>query len=359
MRWWAALVAVATAGQELPRGVVVERVYCAGNAAQSYALYLPSNYTPERKWPVLFCFEPGARGKLPVERFAKAAEQQGFVVAGSYNSRNGPIEPVMEAMNWLLRDVMTRFAVDEKRLYAAGHSGGARVALGWAEGGQLAGVVACGAGYDRAVPKGLKTAVFVAAGRDDFNYRELHGLSVELSRRGVASRFAEFDGGHQWLPEEVAEEALAFLAGKLEARPAVESVAERRREELFERLTAELLESNAVRQEKVVARLKKDAAGEADGVERRAARQVLGWVTVRSAEESRRLLAEKKYREAAAVLETAVLVRPEASSYWFSLALAQAGAGDRKRSRAALDKAVELGFGDAARVAELRQRLGR
>jgi predicted esterase len=357
MRWCAALLALGLAAQELPRGVVVERVQCAGNAQQSYALYLPAGYTPKQKWPILFCFDPGARAKVPVERFAQAAEKHGFVVVASYNSRNGPMEPIREALDSLLRDVSLRFAIDEKRMFAAGHSGGSRVALQWGESGQLAGVVACGAAFEREVPKRFSAPVFVAAGRDDFNYHELHALSVELSRRQVRSRFVEFDGGHQWLPEALTGEALAFLSGNLEARPALDSKEERRRQERYERLASELVAANAVRQEKLVARLKSDSAADADSPDRRTARQVLAWVTIRSTEESRRLLAARQYREAAAVLETAVLVHPESSFYWFSLAEALAGTGDGKRARAALDQAEKLGFRDETRLAELRGRL--
>jgi hypothetical protein len=46
----------------LPRGQLVEKVTCASDPNQSYALYLPSNYDKNRKWPVLYALDPGARG---------------------------------------------------------------------------------------------------------------------------------------------------------------------------------------------------------------------------------------------------------------------------------------------------------
>lgn len=57
-----------TQTQSIPRGQVVERVEALSDASQSYARYLPSNYTPDRKWPVLYAFDSGARGRAPVER---------------------------------------------------------------------------------------------------------------------------------------------------------------------------------------------------------------------------------------------------------------------------------------------------
>ena len=86
---WLMLCAVAQA-DELPRGRLIEAVVCAKEPQQSYALYVPSNYEAGRRWPVVFCFDPGARGRAPVERLQAAAEKFGWLVAGSNNSRNGP-----------------------------------------------------------------------------------------------------------------------------------------------------------------------------------------------------------------------------------------------------------------------------
>src|SRR6267143_2302869 len=72
-----------------PRGEIVESVACKSDLQQSYALYLPSQYTPDKKWPMLYAFDPGARGKLPVSLFKDAAEKFGFIVVGSNNSKNG------------------------------------------------------------------------------------------------------------------------------------------------------------------------------------------------------------------------------------------------------------------------------
>ena len=87
-----ALVLTATlrAAPTLPQGEVLAQVACASDANQTYALYVPRSFDPAKKSPVLFCFDPGARGRVPVERFKAAAEKFGWIVAGSNNSRNGP-----------------------------------------------------------------------------------------------------------------------------------------------------------------------------------------------------------------------------------------------------------------------------
>ena len=55
-------------------GKIIDKVVCSGNADVSYTLYLPSSYSRDRAWPILYCLDPLARGRVPVERFAKAAE---------------------------------------------------------------------------------------------------------------------------------------------------------------------------------------------------------------------------------------------------------------------------------------------
>jgi predicted esterase len=198
----------------IPRGQIVERVEALNDASQSYALYLPSNYTPTRKWPVLYAFDPGARGRVPVERFKEAAEKYGWIVMGSNNSRNGPWELAVSAWNAMQTDSHQRFAIDDERLYATGFSGGARVAAGIAIGCKcLAGVIANGAGFPINVSPtpAMHFVYFGAAGIDDFNYAELRNLEEPLTKAGISHRIQTFDGRHEWPPVSVATAAVEWM----------------------------------------------------------------------------------------------------------------------------------------------------
>ncbi len=129
-------------------GQAVWTIEVRGHPGQSYALFAPSNYRADGAWPIVYFLDPGARGSVPVERFAAAAEKAGFLLAGSNNSRNGPIAPSREAIGLMVADTHERYAIDDTRIYAGGLSGGARLALSWALGqnGRIAGVIACSAG---------------------------------------------------------------------------------------------------------------------------------------------------------------------------------------------------------------------
>jgi len=197
----------------LPLGQIVDRVECAAKPEQAYALYLPSRYVQDRQWPILYAFDPGARGRLPVERFQEGAEKYGYIVVGSHNSRNGPWKVSQEAMEAVWADTHARFSIDPKRIYSTGFSGGARVAgfMGLAV-QDTAGVIACGAGFpDSKVPKKVPFPFFGIAGTEDFNYGELRLVQRDLDAQHAANRFEEFDGPHGWCPSPLCTVAIEWM----------------------------------------------------------------------------------------------------------------------------------------------------
>jgi dienelactone hydrolase len=202
------------AGAELRPGELAREVRCAANAEQSYALYLPKNYTASRKWPVAYAFDPAARGNVPLELMKDAAEKYGFILAGSNNSRNGPRKAEGEAAQAVMQDVQARLAIDNRRSYFAGFSGGARVAALIAQGCQCAaGVLLSGAGFPQDAPPSREVAfpVFAAVGTYDFNYVEMVQLDAKLQALGYTHFMRQFDGPHQWAPAAVMEEAFAWF----------------------------------------------------------------------------------------------------------------------------------------------------
>jgi predicted esterase len=193
-----------------PAGKITDDVKCSADPEQSYAVYVPSNYSHDRVWPVILAFDPAARGRLPVERYQAAAEMYGYLVAGSNQSRNGSWAASQAAVKAMSRDVAERFAIDDRRVYTAGMSGGARVALAVALASpRIAGVVASSAGFPDSKPrKSVPFALFGTAGSEDFNYMEMRQLDRALTS---PHRVRIFNGGHVWLSSELAIEAVEWL----------------------------------------------------------------------------------------------------------------------------------------------------
>jgi poly(3-hydroxybutyrate) depolymerase len=207
----ALLQASAVLAQDLPRGQVIDEVKCAGDPAQSYALYLPSNYSRDRTWSLLVAFHPAARGRAMVDAYRAAAEKYGYIVAGSNTSRNGPWQVAIASLHAMSADFEQRVSIDANRVYLTGLSGGARVALQVALGSKqtIAGVIASSAGYpDNQRRKSLPFVLFGTAGTEDFNYIELRMLDRALT---TPHRLAIFEGGHMLPPERVALDAIEWL----------------------------------------------------------------------------------------------------------------------------------------------------
>jgi predicted esterase len=206
-------LALAAHSQTPSPGTVHASVAVAADPSNSYALYLPSAYSPAKRCPLLLVFDPFARGEVSVKLFHEAAEKYGFIVAGSNNSRN--FQDPSAAIRTLWADVKERYAIDPRRIYAAGLSGGARVAssLALACKNCIAGVIANGAG----LPNGATTPGpeiadwFLVAGTTDFNYPELLHLKEALDVHNAASRLVVYDGPHNWMPKDFAESAVAWL----------------------------------------------------------------------------------------------------------------------------------------------------
>jgi dienelactone hydrolase len=188
---------------------------CATKPDQTYALYVPSSYTPTTKWPIVYAFDPSARGDRPVDTLKAGAEKYGYIVAASNNSRNGPWPPEIEAAQAVSDDTHTLLSIDDHRVYFTGFSGGARVA------GRIAQLCKCaagvylnGAGFPSGTapsPKDSVFPIFATVGNLDFNFPEVTRLDAALAAADYPHFLRYFEGPHQWAPSEVAEEALAWF----------------------------------------------------------------------------------------------------------------------------------------------------
>ncbi|MCP4200614.1 MAG: hypothetical protein GY769_01610 [bacterium] len=195
-------------------GKLTENVACVSDPTQTYTLYLPSGYTTERRWPVLFIFDPRGRSVMAAEIFRAAAERYGWILMSSDNTRSdGPWDPNFRAVRAMGPDVK-RYAFDTDRIYATGFSGGAMLAWIWGQQtGGVAGVISSGGRpVNPSVPDTeVPFAHFGAAGDEEFNYEPTRELDRTAERLGAPHRFESFPGPHAWMPAELALEAVEWM----------------------------------------------------------------------------------------------------------------------------------------------------
>lgn len=208
------------AAAELPRGTVIERVVSESQPDQAYALYLPSTYTPERRWPILYAFDARGQGKRVAELFQRAAETYGWIVVSSWSTASDvggdkPMAGNFAAMKALWADTHARFAIDDQRVYAAGYSGTVRFAcvLALTAPGSITGIIGASAGFPIGSPprKDNPFVFYGTYGDRDFNYYEMRDLDTALAALAVPHRIEGFSGTHDWPPVDLATQAVGWM----------------------------------------------------------------------------------------------------------------------------------------------------
>jgi poly(3-hydroxybutyrate) depolymerase len=199
------------------KGQIIDQVICKNDASQSYTLYLPANYSTEKSYPVIYAFDPHAEGKLPVSLYKELADQYGYILVGSNNSKNGTTwEESQNIANKLFADAGNRLSINTERIYVLGFSGGARVANALAiTNGSISSVICCGASAPMAktdAPRNNYSFLGIV-GNEDFNYVEMRKYDmVELAGQNIKHLLITFDGKHEWPAVGIMDDAFWWLA---------------------------------------------------------------------------------------------------------------------------------------------------
>ncbi len=184
-------------------GQVVDTVVCQADKNQSYALFLPSDYSDEKKWPIIYFFEPAARGSLPVELYSEVAEELGYILACTHNSRNGSYDRSFKAADAIFLDTQKKLSIDFDQVIFSGFSGGSRLALSLAVISEAAyGVIGVGAAqpptpaYMVMEKKDFKYVGLVGA--RDMNYLEHKSFKTHLNSLEMDNLLLVSNLTHRW-----------------------------------------------------------------------------------------------------------------------------------------------------------------
>lgn len=389
-------------------GQLVENVAARTDPSQTYTLFLPKSYDGKTAHPVLLVFDPRGRGTVAARIFQDAAEEYGWIVISSNQTRSdGSHEPNERAIRALLPE-LGRYSVNPDRIYAAGFSGTAMMA--WGVGiatGRLAGVIGVGGRFVPEVPPSkFNFAHYGFAGERDFNHREMRQVDEALLTSRVPHRFQSFDGDHRWITPALAREAFGWfealagnhrekvLAEDLAAADALQGLSALRRyrailrtygdvarasarvaalekdpaiqreladEKKWDEFEAEYVSGVFARMPSILAQADLVKAFRVPDLRRRAARAGAEGAAARRLLEAvsgqtsfylvQQLFDRRDYALAARVLGVAVELHPQRRDVWYNLAVAHARNGNRKQAYAALEKLIAAGFRDAKQLA--------
>lgn len=198
-------------GQTFEPGEITEGIQCEDESDFSYHLYLPSSYDVAREdaYPVLFIMDPGGGQPGSLQRYILGAEKNDWVLAVSRESKNGDSK-ARDAIEAMVEDVFERFHINERRCYASGFSGGARLAFWLANemSRNIIGIIPCGAG-DSGNTYSSRALAYGLCGGYCFNRWDMTITFHERIKKNGRLRF--LSGGHVWAEEDLLFDAITWL----------------------------------------------------------------------------------------------------------------------------------------------------
>ncbi len=196
------------------KGKVIDSITVSG-ANETFALYLPKSYDPNKLSSVIFIFDPSAQGRAAVERFVETAERYNHILVCSNHTRNHSDEN-FEVTNRLFNTIFSTFNIDQNLIYAAGFSGGSRLASTIAVlTNQIEGVIACGAGFSpnpSHTPNPSHSFSYLGmVGALDMNYHEMHNAQLFLNKMNLDNELFTNNDRHQWPSPSQLAKAIGYL----------------------------------------------------------------------------------------------------------------------------------------------------
>ena len=163
----------------------------AADTSNSYEVSVPERSKPDQTFPLLVILDPHGSGKTALAHFKLAAERYPAVLVASNKVKNDlpGYEAVIQA---LITDVKSKYPVGPT-VCLSGFSGGARMAVGYATGHPVNGLILSGALAGAQELQQVGCLVYAISGTDDFNFMETaqylfqdastpSNLKIELTR---------------------------------------------------------------------------------------------------------------------------------------------------------------------------------
>ncbi|TGV01864.1 sialate O-acetylesterase [Flavivirga rizhaonensis] len=191
-----------------------------GDTKMMYHVYMPSNFSPSKKLPIIIAFSPQGRGNVMLNKIKPSAEELGWILVGCDKLKNGMKDEVMENKmeDEVLNDILNNIPHDRARIYLAGFSGGAMRAyqITTRRSENFEGIIAYGGWLggdnyqDKDYQNGLKVAM-VNGENDKGANKWIEKDTRTLKKHHAIVKLFKHDGGHKVAEYELTTKILNWL----------------------------------------------------------------------------------------------------------------------------------------------------
>ena len=181
---------------------------CRLDAGNSYEVFVPG-ISPKDRLALLVIVDAHGAGKFALKKFKSTADKYSMILVASNTVKNG-FAGSDQALQTLIEDVRQKYPVG-KTLFLTGFSGGARMALSYALGHSIDGLILCGALAGREQLAALSCPVISISGMDDFNFPETAQYLFQEERTPPNLKIELTHASHSWPDSLMLLNAVGFL----------------------------------------------------------------------------------------------------------------------------------------------------
>ena len=169
---------------------------CANDSANKYVVYVPSHSEDCKAMPLIIILDPHGSGSFAMNHFLYAAEKYQCILAASNLVKNN-FEGFVPTIKALISDIGNKYSIAQN-IYIAGFSGGARMALIYAQNHKIEGVLACGALSSPDQLSAINAPIYALTGMADFNFPEIARYIFDEANKPLNLRLEIAGEMHEW-----------------------------------------------------------------------------------------------------------------------------------------------------------------
>lgn len=182
----------------LLKGAISDNLVVNDTVNETFSIYLPSNFELSKPWPIVFVFNMKGNAKASISMLLNAAENEGYVLAGS-NNLNDTLSITQNVLiaNRMFNAVVNSIPVAKNRTYAAGFGNGARFASilpTFVK--EIKGVISIGAAIGNVDILNVKEPFqyIGIVNRSDYNFTEMLQVRTMLDKMKFPNQLFVYDG---------------------------------------------------------------------------------------------------------------------------------------------------------------------